>query len=177
MFQSQAHRHPRLGNSNLNVAVSLGRSMHDRGVDATAGTTEVDACNGKAEAECFALKRPGGSLDGKLKVAGQSCDLGWVLTLVGGNSSQPSGRDHVMLGGMAIHNRLAPNVSEERRQGLTTLFGGQFRLLDIVDKNSEARRETELPASTGSGSASSRSRRPDARPNALQQPEIAQFAA
>jgi hypothetical protein len=146
------------GNSNLNVAVSLGRIMHDRGVDATAGTTEVDACNGKSEAECFALKRPGGPLDGKLDVAGQDCDLGCVLMLVGGvRHGLPAGT-HVMLGGMAIHNRLAPNVSDERRQGLTTLFGEQFRLylremsvdpalLDIVDKNSEARRETELPAS------------------------------
>jgi hypothetical protein len=64
----------------------------------------------------------------------------------------------VLLGGMAIHNRMAPNVSDERREGLTTLFGEQFRvylremgvrpeLLDIVDRNSEARRETELPPS------------------------------
>ena len=146
------------GNSNLNVAISLGRIMHDRGVDATAGTTVVDACNGKADAECFALKRPGGPLDAKLNITDQSCDLGCVLMLVGGiHHSLPTGA-HVLLGGMAIHNRLAPNVSDERRQGLTTLFGEQFRLylremnvdpalLDIVDKNSEARRESELPAS------------------------------
>jgi hypothetical protein len=64
----------------------------------------------------------------------------------------------MLLGGMSIHNRMAPNVSDERREGLTTLFGEQFRtylremgvepeLLDIVDRNSEARRETEIPAS------------------------------
>jgi len=146
------------GASNLNVAVSLGRILHDRGVDTTAGTTVVDACNGKTEADCFALKRPGGPLDAKLNTTDQQCDLGCVLMLVGGvRHGLPQGT-RVLLGGMAIHNRLAPNVSDERRDGLTTLFGEQFRLylremavqpelLDIVDRNSEARRESELPAS------------------------------
>ena len=146
------------GSSNLNVAVSLGRILHDRGVDTTAGTTDVDACSGKPEADCFALKRTLGPLDAKLSLTDQQCDLGCVLMLVGGvHHSLPQGTQ-VLLGGMAIHNRLAPNVSDERREGLTTLFGEQFRvylremgvqpeLLDIVDRNSEARRETELPAS------------------------------
>jgi hypothetical protein len=145
------------GNSNLNTAVSLGRIMHGRSVDATEGTTEVDACHGKTDAECFALKRPGGPLDAKLNLTGQNCDLGCVLMLVGGiHHSLPAGT-RVMLGGMSIHNRMAPNVSDERRAGLTTLFGEQFRLylkemgvqpelLDIVDRNSETRHETDLPA-------------------------------
>jgi hypothetical protein len=160
--RNAGHKYPVVihawGSSNLNVAVSLGRIMHDRGVDATAGTTTVDACNGKSETDCFALKRPGGPLDAKLNVTAQSCDLGCVLMLVGGiHRSLPPGT-RVLLGGMAIHNRLAPNVSEERREGLTTLFGEQFRvylremgaqteLLDMVDRNSEARRETEVPTS------------------------------
>jgi hypothetical protein len=146
------------GSSNLNVAVSLGRILHDRGVDTTAGTTTADACNGKTEADCFSLKRTLGPLDAKLGLTDQQCDLGCVLMLVGGiHHSLPQGTQ-VLLGGMAIHNRLAPNVSDERREGLTTLFGEQFRLylremgvqpelLDIVDRNSEAHRETELPAS------------------------------
>jgi hypothetical protein len=146
------------GASNLNVAVSLGRILHDRGVNTTAGTTDAGACNGKAEADCFALKRTGGPLDARLNVTDQHCDLGCVLMLVGGiHRSLPAGT-RLLLGGMAIHNRLAPNVSEERREGLTTLFGEQFRLylremgvetelLDTVDKNSEAHRETEIPAS------------------------------
>ena len=77
--------------------------------------------------------------------------------LAGGvHRSLPAGA-RVMLSGMAIHNRLAPNVSkDERRQGLTARFGELFRiylrdmgvdteLLDIVDKNSDARRRIELP--------------------------------
>ena len=58
--------------------------------------------------------------------------------------------------GRAIHNRLAPNVSDEQREALTARFGEQFRaylremgvdaeLLDIVDRNSESQRATELP--------------------------------
>jgi len=59
---------------------------------------------------------------------------------------------------MSIRNRLAPNVSEEQRESLTVHFEEQFRvylremgvdteLLDIVDRNSQVRRATELPAS------------------------------
>ncbi len=160
--RNAGHKYPVVirawGSSNLNTAVSLGRIMHDRGIDASAGTTDVEACHGKTDADCFALKRPGGPLDAKLNVTAQSCDLGCALMLVGGiHHSLPPGT-RVLLGGMAIHNRLAPNVSDERREGLTTLFSEQFRvylremgvqteLLDIVDRNSAAHRESELPAS------------------------------
>src|SRR5580704_3415487 len=43
------------GESDLNVAVSLGRILRDRGIDTTARSTEVGACNGKSEVECFEL--------------------------------------------------------------------------------------------------------------------------
>ena len=75
--------------------------------------------------------------------------------LVGGvHRSLPPGA-RMILSGMFIRNRLAPNVSDERREGLTVRFGELFRiylrdmgvepeLLDIVDRNSESRRQTEL---------------------------------
>ncbi len=146
------------GESNLNVAASLGRILRDRGIDTTVGTTEVGACNGKQEIECFTLKRPGGPLEAKLNVTEQRCDLGCMLMLAGGvHRSLPTGT-RVILSGMSIHNRLAPNVSDQRREGLTALFGEQFRmyfrdmgldpaLLDTVDNNSESHRETEIPPS------------------------------
>ena len=82
----------------------------------------------KSEAECFALKRPGGPLDAKVNAGGRrACDLACVLMLAGGvHRSLPAGTK-VVLSGMSIRNRLAPNVSEERREGLTALFGEQFR--------------------------------------------------
>jgi hypothetical protein len=146
------------GESNLNVVASLGRILRGRGIDTAMGPTEVEACVGKPEAECFTLKRPGGPLNGKLKLSGAICDLACVLMLAGGvHRSLPPGAKMV-LSGMSIHNRLAPNVSDERREGLTTLFGQQFRmyardmgfdpeLFDIIDRNSEARRQTEMPPS------------------------------
>jgi len=146
------------GDSNLNVAASLGRILRDHGIDTTAGTTDVEACHGKDETECFALKRPGGPLDAKLTLTDTRCDLACVLTLAGGvHRTLPAGT-RMVLSGMSIRNRLAPNVSEERRQGLTALFGDQFRrylkdmgvepeLLDIVDQNQETKRPIEMPPS------------------------------
>src|ERR1700682_4114331 len=43
------------GESNLNVATGLGRTLRGRGIDAMVGPTDVEACHGKTEAECFAL--------------------------------------------------------------------------------------------------------------------------
>jgi hypothetical protein len=144
------------GESNLNVATSLGRILRGRGIDTMAGPTEVDACHAKAEAECFALKRPGGPLDAKIHAPDAApCDLACALILAGGvHRTLPPGT-RVILSGMAIHNRLAPNVSRDEREGASTRFGELFRiylrdmgveteLLDIVDRNSEARRQTEL---------------------------------
>ena len=146
------------GESNLNVATSLGRILRDRGIDTTAGDTVVDACNGKNDTECFTLKRQGGPLDAKLNLLDARCELACVFMLAGGvHRSLPAGT-RMILSGMSIHNRLAPNISEERREGLTVRFGELFRiylremgvepeLLDIIDRNSESRRQTELPPS------------------------------
>jgi hypothetical protein len=146
------------GESNLNVAVSLGRILHDRGFDTTEGASEVAACKDKSDADCFALKRPGGPLEAALNTKEASCDIACVLILAGGvNRTLPSGT-RMILTGMAIHNRLAPNVSEEHRESLTVIFGEQFRvylremgvdteLLDMVDRNSAKQRATELSPS------------------------------
>jgi hypothetical protein len=146
------------GESNLNVAISLGRILRDRAIDTTVGSTEVETCDGKPEAECFTLKRQGGPLDAKLNLLDARCELACVFMLVGGvHRSLPVGT-RMILSGMSIHNRLAPNISEERREGLTARFGELFRiylremgvepeLLDIIDRNSESRRQTELPPS------------------------------
>jgi hypothetical protein len=146
------------GESNLNVATSLGRILRDRGIDTTAGPTEVEACNGKPEAECFALKRAGGPLDARLNLRDAQCDIACVLMLAGGVHRSLPPRTRMILTGMAIHNRLAPNVSEEHREGLTARYGELFRiylremgveteLLDIIDRNSKSRRQIEMPPS------------------------------
>jgi len=142
------------GESNLNVATSLGRILRARGIDATMGPTEVEACSGKSDAECFALKRPGGPLEAKIKRPDDPCDLTCVLILAGGvHRSLPPGA-RVILTGMSIHNRMAPNVSKDERVGATARFDELFRiylrdmgveteLLDIMDNTSDS--GIELP--------------------------------
>ena len=145
------------GLSNFNVATSLGRILRGRGIAATTGSTEVEACRDKSQADCFALKRPGGPLEAKLKVPEEPCDTACVLMLAGGvHRTLPVGAK-VLLTGMEIRNRLAPNVSRDERVGATTRFDELFRiylrdmgvdteLLDIVDKASDVRRRIELPS-------------------------------
>jgi hypothetical protein len=146
------------GQSNLNVAVSLGRILHDRGIDTSEGATEVTACRDKSDADCFLLKRPGAPLDAALNTKEARCDNACVLILAGGiHRSLPAGT-HVVLTGMAIHDRLVPNIAENRRTALTVGYDQEFRtylrdmgvdteVLDIVDQNSGLQRTTELPPS------------------------------
>jgi hypothetical protein len=146
------------GDSDVVVSMSLGRILRSRGIDATMGPSEVEACRGKSEADCFALKRLGGPLDAKLKLPRDPCDFACVLILAGGvHRTLPAGA-RVMLTGFYVYNRFAPNLSKDERVGLTARYGEQFRvylrqmgveteLLDIADKTSAIRRRIELPPS------------------------------
>jgi hypothetical protein len=158
IFERHAGRIHVWGASNLNVATTLGRILRERGIDTTAGTTEVDACKGKSEAECFALKRPGGPLEARIKPPDAPCDLTCVLMLAGGvHRGLPAGTK-VVLSGMVLRNRMAPNVSQEARDTLPERYGEQFRkylrdmgieteLLDIADRQTESKRSVEVPPS------------------------------
>lgn len=144
--------------SDLTVAASLGRILRGRGIDAAVAATEVETCNGKSEEDCFALKRPGGPLDAKEKLSGVPCELACVLMLAGGvHRSLPPGNRVILTARMQIYDRLAPNVSAEHRESLTSIFTDQFKrylgemgidheLLDVtVDK--AGGRYVEIPAS------------------------------
>ena len=146
------------GRSNFGTATKMGRILRDRGIDATAGATEVKACHDKPEAECFALKRPGGPLDATIKTSDAACDVACVLMLAGAVHRSLPPTTRVILTGMTIFNRLAPNVSEEEREGATAYLNQQFRvylremgvqteLIDIIDRNSASRETTELQPS------------------------------
>jgi hypothetical protein len=146
------------GESNLNVAVGLGRILHERGIDTSEGATEVAACANISAEECFALKRRGGPLDATLTTKNAYCDIACVLIFAGGVHRTLHAGTRVILASGTIRNRLAPNVSDEHRESLTTIFGEQFRvylremgvdteLLDMADRNQEQQRPTEVPAS------------------------------
>jgi len=134
--------------SNFNVAVTLGRIIRDRGLDAIAGKTAVAQCAGKTEPQCFELKRGGVPLDAAVDAA-VKCDFACVLMLAGGVRRTVPTAGEVVLSGMRIRNRLGLKVSDEHRTGLHSLFTDQFRLYlkqmgvstevaDIVDRNSES---------------------------------------
>jgi len=146
------------GESNLNVAVGLGRILHDRGIDTTEGATDVARLQRQERCGLFCAKRPGGPFDATLNISEARCDIACVLILAGGIHRSLHAGTRVILTGMTIHNRLAPNVSEEHRESLTVIFGEQFRvylremgvdteLLDMVDRNSAKQRATELSPS------------------------------
>ncbi|MCC8984364.1 hypothetical protein [Bradyrhizobium acaciae] len=144
--------------SDLTVAASLGRILRGRGIDAAVAATEVEACNGKSEEECFALKRPGGPLDAKEKLSSVACELACVLMLAGGvHRIVPPGNRVVLTAKMQIYDRLAPTVSAEHRESLTSIFTEQFRrylgemgidheLLDVTVSKAGGR-YVEIPAS------------------------------
>ena len=145
------------GESNLSVAVSMGRILRDRGLDASVGRTLVEACRDKSQADCLVLKRSGGTLEAKLDASRMLCENACLLMLAGGVHRSLTRDTTVELVGMEIRNRLAPNVSAEHRAGLTTYYGEQARLylremgidaslLDLVDRNwADRKRPTEVP--------------------------------
>ncbi|MGY4479715.1 hypothetical protein [Bradyrhizobium sp. USDA 3364] len=81
-----------------------------------------------------------------------------MLMLAGGvQRSLPPGNRVVLTASMEIYNRLAPNVSTEHRDSLTSIFTDQFRrylgemgidheLLDVT-VNKAGGRYVEIPAS------------------------------
>jgi hypothetical protein len=146
------------GQSTLNVAVGMGRILRERGIDAMVGITEVGACGGKSEADCFALKRPGGPLDATENISRIVCDLACVLMLAGGVHRTLPPDSHLLVSGMTIRHRIAPNVSEERRQGLTALYTKQFRtylhemgvaedLVDLMERSAATTQNIDVPPS------------------------------
>jgi hypothetical protein len=145
------------GEANLNVAVSMGRIIRERGLDVTAGVTRIERCVGTTEADCFMLKRGGGPFEARIDASAVHCDVACVLVLAGGVHRTLPPTTWMIIGGRAIKNRLGLNVADERREGLQARFGEQFRLyltqmgispefMDIIDRNTEQRRPTELKA-------------------------------
>jgi hypothetical protein len=152
------------GESDLIVATTLGKIIRDHGLDASVGKTVAAGCTNATEAACFALKRGGQSLDAKIDNSLVMCDVVCVLILAGGVHRTLPADATVVIGPTHIHDRLAPNVAEERRQGLQARYSDQYRLyltqmgvsveiVDIIDRNSQSAALRSFYAATGCGSA------------------------
>src|ERR1700724_445039 len=72
------------GESDLKVAMSLGKIICDRGLDVSAGKTVVAGCADATEIACLALKRSGKSLEAALDTSAVECDISCLLILAGG---------------------------------------------------------------------------------------------
>jgi len=143
------------GTGDIKAAMSLGRIMRERKLDAGAGTTVVAGCAKASDADCFALKRGGAPLDAKLDTGFVECDLICVLVLAGGVHRTLPADAKVVVGGMNIRSRVAPNVSADTRQGLTTYYDEQLvlylsqmgvnpQIIAIMDYDSKVHRTTPL---------------------------------
>ncbi len=143
------------GDSDLKVAMTLGKIIRDHGLDVSAGKTVVAGCADAAEAACFALKRSGKALDAGIDISAVKCDFACVLILAGGVHRTLPADAKVVIGSTHVHDRLAPNVSEERQKGLTAFYVDQFRLYltqmgvaadvaGIIEKNAETGHATQI---------------------------------
>ena len=143
------------GAGSLNVAMSMGKIVRDRGLDTGAGITVVKDCIKTTDAACFALKRSGKPLDATIDVSVVDCDIVCVLVLAGGVHRTLPTDARVVIGPTHISNRLTPNVSDEAQKGLQVAFGEQYRnylkqmgvsadIVDIMEQNSAANRKTRL---------------------------------
>jgi hypothetical protein len=68
------------GQSDLGVAVSVGRILRDRGIEVGVGQTIVDRCRDLGEPDCLALKRSGVSLHASLRQPVRSVPVRFVYT-------------------------------------------------------------------------------------------------
>jgi hypothetical protein len=139
----------------LKAAMSLGKIVRERKLDTGAGTTTVAGCAKLTDADCFALKRGGAPLDARLDISSVECDLVCVVVLAGGVHRTLPADAKIVIGGMQIKSRLAPNVSPDASQGLRNYYddllglylsqmGVNPQIVTIMERDSKTRRTTTL---------------------------------
>jgi hypothetical protein len=142
------------GQSNLNVAMSIGRLLRERGYDVSVGQTTADQCRGLNDADCVALKRSGVSLPASLSSIG-TCDVACVVILAGGVHRTLPEETAILIQSTNITNRFGLNVSDEHREGVHAHFHEQSKLYfaqmgvdpvlaDMIDSNFGTARSTRL---------------------------------
>jgi hypothetical protein len=144
-----------VGGSNTHVAMSLGRVIRERGLDTIAGRTQIARCWSETSADCLALKREGLPIEAKLDGGKVECQLACLLILAGGVNRTLPAQAVVVLAGTQIHNRLAPNVSQQHQEGLQAHYHDQYRryladmgvsgeIVDIIEHNTQSKSATVL---------------------------------
>lgn len=143
------------GESDLKVAMSLGKIIRDRGLDVSVGKTVVAGCVDATEVACIALKRSGKPLDAAIDTSAVECDIVCLLILSGGVHRTLPADAKIIIGPTHVRDRLAPNVSEERQKGLLAYYGDQYRIylkqmgvatdvVGIIEQNAASGRATQI---------------------------------
>jgi tetratricopeptide (TPR) repeat protein len=142
------------GPSNVYAAMSIGKLLRERGFAATVGQTLVDDCEDPLEAHCMALKRAGKPLRAGL-VPSPTCGVACVLGLAGAVRRTLPQTTAVVIGGMAVGNRIGLQAAEPSREGRhvqtrdlvkvhLTKMGVDPKVADMMEEHDASKRTTEL---------------------------------
>jgi hypothetical protein len=142
------------GNSNFHSAMSIGKILRERGFEATVGLTLVDDCDDPLAAACMALKRAGKPLQAKL-VPSRTCGVACLLGLAGGVRRTLPEATTVVIGGMAVGNRIGLPATEPFREGRhvrtrdlvklhLTQMGVDPQVADMMEEHYASAGSTEL---------------------------------
>jgi tetratricopeptide (TPR) repeat protein len=142
------------GRTDFYSAMSIGKVLRERKVDATAGQTLVEGCDDPLGAACMALKRSGKPVQARL-VPNKVCDIGCLLGLAGGVRRTLPAATTVVIGGMMVANRIGLEAVEPFRDGRRIQFrdlvkvhftqmGLDPQVSDMMEESSASRRATEL---------------------------------
>jgi hypothetical protein len=115
------------GRNNFHSAMSIGKILRERGVDATAGQTLVEGCDDPLGAACMALKKSGKPVQAKL-VPSKVCDIACLLGLAGGVRRTLPAATTVVIGGMMVANRIGLEAVEPFRDGRHVRFRDLVKL-------------------------------------------------
>jgi hypothetical protein len=142
------------GRNDLRAAMSIGKILRERGLDATVGQTMVDECGDPLEAQCLALKRAGKPLKARLVPSG-SCSVACVLALAGGIRRTLPDSTTVVIGGMSIPNRIGLSAAPPFREGRHVQYRDLFKVhltqmgvdpqvADVMEENYDSPHVTRL---------------------------------
>jgi hypothetical protein len=147
------------GFSNLDVPLSLGRILRERGLSTTVGMTYPLICANETERACFELKRAAASpLNAQLHTTRIQCDIACMMILAGGVRRSIPSATKATIRSTTISNRFGSNVSGEHREGLLDFYGEKTRryfvdmgvdpeIVDMIARARDLPRSVELPPS------------------------------
>jgi hypothetical protein len=143
--------------SHIRDAMSLGRIIRERGFSTMVGSTRAERCADLSESACFALKREGTPLAGRIEPAAE-CAFGCVLVLAGGVHRSILAGAKMSVSAICVGSRAGTKVPKEHREGvaardyeLIELYLAQMgiagEVFDTIQRASRPARQIDIPRS------------------------------